>query len=158
MTEGYLQIMLESLEKKLGVLNQILSLEKEQLEIALQENVDMERYDETVDRKGELVDELNRLDEGFTNTYELVKDEVQSHPDKYREIVLKMQDAIREAVDLSVEVQAQETRNKDAISLAISRKRKDLKEKHVNTNAALKYYKSMSRMNTVDPQLMDRKK
>lgn len=150
--------MLESLEKKLGVLHQILDLEKEQLEIALQENPDLEKYDESVDRKTKFMEELDRLDEGFTSTYELVKDEVQSNPAKYREIVLKMQDTIREAVDLSVEVQAQETRNKNAITAAISRKRRNLKEKHVNTNAALKYYKSMSRINTVDPQLMDHKK
>ena len=91
--------MLESLEKKLGVLHQILDLEKEQLEIALQENPDLEKYDESVDRKTKFMEELDRLDEGFTSTYELVKDEVQSNPAKYREIVLKMQDTIREAVD-----------------------------------------------------------
>lgn len=77
MTEDYLQIMVESLQKKNDVLDKITELEKRQLTLALKQPPDLEAYDALMDVKGNLIDELGRLDDGFTHTYELVKDEVQ---------------------------------------------------------------------------------
>lgn len=37
-----------------------------------------------MDEKGELIETLERLDDGFTTTYELVKDTVQKNPEQYR--------------------------------------------------------------------------
>ena len=89
MTEGYIQILIESLEKKLVVLDKIIELDKRQLEIATQQPFDMLVYDKSMDEKGVLIDEINRLDEGFTSTYERIKDEVQANPDKYRAFALE---------------------------------------------------------------------
>ena len=80
MTEDYLQIMIESLEKKIDVLDRVLELDKRQIAIALEQPFDLEKYDKTMDEKGVLIDELNRLDDGFTSTYERVRDEVQANP------------------------------------------------------------------------------
>ena len=45
MTEDYLQIMIESLEKKIDVLDQVLALDKRQIAIALEQPFDMEKYE-----------------------------------------------------------------------------------------------------------------
>ncbi len=145
MTEDYLQIMIESLEKKIDVLDQVLAL-------------DMEKYDKSMDEKGALIDELDRLDDGFTSTYERVRDEVQANPKAYAEKVQRMQDLIRMAVDKGMAVEAQEQRGKQAMKSAIASKRKEIRSMKVSSEAATKYYKSMSKINNVDPQLMDRKK
>ena len=55
MTEDYLQIMIESLEKKIDVLDQVLELDKRQIAIALEQPFDMEKYDKTMDEKGALM-------------------------------------------------------------------------------------------------------
>lgn len=157
MTEAYLQIMIESLEKKNEVLDKIIELDHKQLEIATKDNVNLEEYDESMDSKGKLIDELNKLDDGFTSTYEMVKDEVISNPDKYREMILKMQELIRIAVDKSVEVNTLEARNKKAMQFFVSKKHRDIRSMKVSNAAASKYYKAMSRINDVDPQLMDKK-
>ena len=68
MTEDYLQIMIECLEKKIDVLDRVLELDKRQLAIALEQPFDMEKYDQSMDEKGVLIDELNKLDDGFTST------------------------------------------------------------------------------------------
>mgnify|MGYP000238331230 FL=1 len=60
MTEGYLQILIESLEKKIIVLDQIIELDKKQAEISAHQPMDMEAYDEVVEEKDKLVDEINR--------------------------------------------------------------------------------------------------
>lgn len=158
MTEDYLQIMVESLEKKNCVLDKVIELDKRQLEISMQRPFDMEAYDATMEEKGALIEQLERLDDGFTLTYERVRDEVQANPDKYRSKVLEMRELIRMAIDKGVAVEAQEQRNKQAMQNAIQGKRKEIRHAKISTAAAAKYYKAMSRINEVDPQLMDRKK
>ena len=158
MTEQYLQIMIESLEKKIQVMDKVIELDKRQFDLSVLQPVDMEAYDATMDEKGLLIDELNKLDDGFTNTYELVKNEVQTNPQKYKDKVLVMQELIRQAVEKSVTIQAQEKRNKQAIQNVFAKKRQEINRRKVSSAAATKYYKAMSRINDIDPQLMDRKK
>lgn len=158
MTENYLQIMTESLERKLDVLDRISEVNKRQFEASTRSPFDMEAYDAVMDEKGALIEELNRLDEGFTSTYELVREEVQREPEKYRQKVLRMQELVREAVDKGVSIEAQEKRNKASMETALNTRRKEIRERKVSANAATKYYSAVSRLNNVDPQLMDRKK
>lgn len=158
MTENYLQIMAESLEKKLEVLDHIYEVNRRQFEISSVKPFDVEAYDAVVDEKSTLIDELNRLDDGFTSTYELVRAEVQKEPEKYRQQVMKMQELVRAAVDKSVSIEAQEKRNKASMEVALSSKRKEIKERRISASAATKYYSAVSKINNVDPQLMDRKK
>ena len=74
MTQNYLQIMIECLEKKITVLDQVSELDKRQLEVAMAQPMDLVAFDRTMDEKGVLIDELGKLDDGFTSTYELVRD------------------------------------------------------------------------------------
>ena len=158
MTEGYLQILIESLEKKIIVLDQIIDMDKRQAEISAHQPMDMEAYDEVVEEKDKLVDEINRLDDGFSSTYELIGDEVKNHPKQYREQVLKLQELIRDAVDRGVTIEAQEKRNRAALENVFRMKRQEIKKLKTSASAATRYYKSMSRINDIDPQLMDKKK
>lgn len=158
MTEGYLQILIESLEKKITVLDKVIELDRQQAEISAHQPMDMEAYDKTVDEKGELIDEINRLDEGFSSTFELIGDEVKNNPDKYREQVENLQNLIREAVDKGVTIEAQEKRNRASLENVFRMRRNEIKQMKRSSVAATKYYKAMSRINDVDPQLMDRKK
>ena len=158
MTEGYLQIMIESLEKKVEVLDQIMELNIRQAEISAHQPMDMEAYDKTMEEKGKLIDEINKLDEGFSSTYALVKDEVQKSPEKYRSKVLEMQELIRVAVEKGVTIEAQEKRNRSALETVFRMKRTEIKQLKASNAVAQKYYKSMSKINYVDPQLMDKKK
>lgn len=150
--------MIESLEKKVAVLEQIMELNTRQAQISAHPPMDMEAYDATMEEKGKLIDEINKLDDGFNATYELIKDEVAANPQKYRDKVLEMQELIRVAVEKGVTIEAQEKRNKSAMEVALRMKRTELKQSKVSNSVALKYYKSMSKINYVDPQLMDKKK
>ena len=69
-----------------------------------------------------------------------------------------MQELVRAAVDKSVSIEAQEKRNKASMEAALSTKRKEIKERRVSASAATKYYSAVSKINHVDPQLMDQKK
>ena len=57
MTENYLQIMTESLEKKLEVLDKVYEINKRQLAASTKRPFDAEAYDAIMDEKGGLIDE-----------------------------------------------------------------------------------------------------
>ena len=128
MTEGYLQILIESLEKKNEILDQVIRLDEEQAELSAHQPMDMEAYDQTMESKGKLIEEINKLDDGFSSTFELIADEVKSNPVPYREQVLKLQQLIREAVDKGVRVEAQEKRNRAALENVFRMKRQEIKQ------------------------------
>lgn len=158
MTEDYIQIMLESLEKKIAVLDKISEINKRQYEASSEQPFDLQKYDKIMNEKGKLIEEINSLDEGFTSTYELVREEVTSDPSKYRDKIMLLQDMVRKAVDKGVAVEAQEKRNKTSMEASIAMKRREFRQRKVSQNAALKYYKAAQKINSVDPQLMDKKK
>ncbi len=158
MTENYLQIMIESLEKKIDVLDKALALDKRQLALATAQPFDNDSYNKSMEEKGELIDELNKLDDGFTSTYELVRDEVQANPKAYASQVERMQTLIRMAMDKGVALEVQEKRGKQAIQNVVNAKRLAIKEQKRSVVVARQYYKAMSKINTVDPQLMDKRK
>lgn len=153
----YLQIMIECLEKKIHVLDQIIGLDQRQFEISNHQPMDFEAYDKTMDEKGELIDELNKLDDGFNTTYERVKDEVKAHPQQYKAQVEQLQELIRIAVEKGVTIEAQEQRNKSSMEVSLSMKRNEIKQLKRSRAAVTKYYDAMNRINKVDPQLMDHK-
>ena len=68
--ENQLIILSESLDKKLEVLQKIQDYNKRQEEIFSAENVDMSLFDDAVEEKQRLIDEVVRLDEGFEIMYE----------------------------------------------------------------------------------------
>lgn len=158
MTEGYIQIMIDSLDKKLVILDKIMEINKRQYEVSSAQPFDSQKYDEIMDEKGKLIDEINLLDEGFTSTYDIIKEEINAEPAKYRDKVLLLQELVRKAVDKGVEVEVQEKRNKNSLEASISMTRKELQQKRISRNVALQYYKSSQKINNVDPQLMDKKK
>lgn len=158
MTEGYIQIMIDSLDKKLVLLDKIMEINKRQYEVSSVQPFDSQKYDEIMDEKGKLIDEINSLDEGFTSTYDIIKGEINAEPSKYRDKVLLLQELVRKAVDKGVEVEVQEKRNKNSLEASISMARKELQQKRISRNVALQYYKSSQKINNVDPQLMDKKK
>ena len=50
---------------------------KRQFEASSARPFNAEAYDMIMEEKGKLIDEIERLDEGFTSTYELVREAVQ---------------------------------------------------------------------------------
>lgn len=65
MPEQYLDILEESLKKKIEVLNEIILKNEEQQKILEAEEFEPEVFDQNTQAKGELIDRLNLLDSGF---------------------------------------------------------------------------------------------
>lgn len=158
MTENYLNILEESLQKKLQIMAEIREYNLKQQEIFQSENADLEKFDEYVDRKGELVEQLTVLDNGFEALYQKVSAELSDNRERYAGQIKRLQALVTKVTEESVSIQAQEARNKKLVEQYFSKQREGIRSGRVALKAAYSYYKNMSNTNHVPPQFMDSKK
>ena len=89
--ENQLTILSESLDKKLEVLQKIREYNKRQEEIFSAEKVDMSLFDDAVEEKQRLIDEVVRLDEGFEILYEKLAKELEGNRQRYAAQIRELQ-------------------------------------------------------------------
>ena len=70
--QEYLEIMTQSLTKKLAVLGEIRKKNEEQRIMLLDENLAPADFERNIESKAKLVESLDMLDEGFDHIYERV--------------------------------------------------------------------------------------
>lgn len=157
MTGNYLNVLAESLEKKLQIMEKIQGYSQEQQKIFQEENIALERFDEYVDKKSGLLEELTALDNGFEALYQNVAVELEGNREQYAPQIKRLQELVTRVTEESVAIQAQEARNKKLVEDYFSKERAELAKSRKNSQAAFDYYKSMSRSNALPPQFMDSK-
>lgn len=158
MSEQYLNILKESLVKKLDVLEEILRISSRQKEILSAAPVDYEEFDRCVDDKDICIEQLNKLDEGFESLYQKVSQEINANRQYYAEWIRSCQQLITQITEKSVEIQAMEARNKQMIEEQFRRDRKEFGQGKRSVEVARNYYRNMSQTQVVPPQYMDWKK
>lgn len=157
-TGTYVKIMRESLERKQRYLTEILKLTNEQSVIATAEKFDEEQFSELVEKKDVLIDNLNEIDKGFSSVYDRVRIEIQRDPVAYRDELLAIQNLIRICVDLGMQIEAVEERNRAVMEQVFSAKFQGVRQMKQSKTVANKYYKSMANGMVNDSLLYDRKK
>ncbi len=156
---NYVNILMESLQKKIEILNEIIKLNEEQKAIITKEKLDMDRLDDNIRDKGELIDRLNMLDDGFQTVFERVQDELTTNREQYHDEILKMQSYIKKITEQSMTIKAVEQRNKVEMEKQFNTVRSNIKKSRTSNRAASDYYKGMSGIGQqVEPQFMDSKK
>ncbi len=158
MENNYVQILVESLQKKTHILSQIIEKSQEQYDIFQSEPVDLDGFEKYTMQKTDLIQKLDELDIGFEILYKRVKETLNANKSLYAKEIIKMQQMITVITDQSVKIQAMERKNKTTIEAYFSHARKRLRASQKTTAAASNYYKNMNRVNRVDPQILDTKK
>lgn len=153
----YIAILIQSLEKKKELLDKIIAKNKEQKYLFEDEGSDPDRLEENMKEKGEFIDQLNELDEGFQQIYDRVKMTLQGNKDSYKEEIRTMQRLITEITEKSATVQAQEQRNRALAEKRFANVKKGIRKARTSNQAASRYYKSMANLNVVDSQFLDEK-
>ena len=159
MTSNYLEMMADSLARKIAILENMEQINMEQKHLFEQgDAMDDDAFDASVNRKGELIDEIDRLNDGFTALFEKVKAEIGNNKAKYATQIKGIQEQIRRVTELSNSVQAQETRNKAIADRYFNEARAKLLEGKRTSGTAMKYYQTMSKSANIQPQFFDNKK
>lgn len=155
--DNYLSLLKDSLVKKDRFLAEILELSKKQAEVVKEKTVDWDEFDRIVELKGEKIDKIMELDEGFELLYNNIKSNLHGNEQKYSKEISTIKELIKSVTEKSASVQALEMRNKAIIEAAFANARKEIKQTKLGQKAALNYYNKMNNINTIDPQLMDKK-
>lgn len=156
--ESQLSILSESLDKKLQVLQKIIEYNKLQEQSFQSGTAKLEDFDEAVEQKGRLIEEISKLDQGFELLYARLAEELQGNREHYRAQIQTLQQKIARVTELSVTIQAQEQRNKKLVEEFFARERRNIRESRKASKVAYGYYKSMSGANYIQPQIYDSKK
>lgn len=156
--ENSLNVLSDSLDMKIEVLKDIQEYNEQQRKAFEEGEPDIDSFDEAIEAKGQLIERLERLDEGFEVLYEKVAEQLKEDRQRYAAQIKAIQDKITVITDMSVSIQAEEARNKQLIEQYFANKRQDIKKSRIGSKAAYDYYKNMSGANVAAPQYMDSKK
>ena len=154
----YITILAESLKKKNTVLDEIQKANEEQKQILADENLTPDAFEKTLEKKADLIEELNKLDEGFEQVYEKVREELKDHMEQYAEQIRQMQTEIQKITDKTVAIQTEELRNKQLIENKFSSIKKQIREVKSSQKAVNTYYRNMMNRGVMKAQFLDRKK
>ncbi len=154
--DKYLNVLKDSLIKKEKILDDLISMSEEQAVIVKEKNVNWDKFTEIVDKKGELIDEIMKLDDGFETLFARIKDNLEDKKEKYKDIIAEIKKLVKSITEKSAKLQAIEYRNKTTIEVAFNEARKEIRQSKLGQKAAADYYNKMNKINTIDPQLMDK--
>lgn len=157
-SKQYVRMMIESLEKKSEILSQMMVLNAKQAALIEKEQCEGEDFEHILNEKAELIQLLNRMDEGFEALYGRMRDSLNGQKELWQEEIIRLQELIGEITDKSLAVQAGEERNRRAIETQFAAIRSNMQRSRTANRVAADYYKSANKMNFSDPQFMDKKK
>lgn len=156
--ENYLDILEQSLKKKLGVLNQIREKNEQQRILLLDKELTPEDFEENINQKAALVDELNLLDEGFEEIYARIQQQLNAGKERYQEQIQRLQEQIREVTAAGSSIQAEEQRNYKLAQKKFESVKKQVREVKASHKAVSQYYRNLTQAHQVEAQFLDNKK
>ena len=112
-SSSYIEILKESLKKKISVLDQIAEQNRIQAELAKATEFDYDVFSKTLEAKEALIKQINALDAGFQSVFDRIKEALQQS--EHKEEIKQLQALVKEITDKSMDIMAQEKRNKEAI-------------------------------------------
>lgn len=143
-TVTYLNIMIDTLKKKEVLLNELKATTINQAAILEKDDFDADSFDTTIDEKQGKIDELLKLDDGFMEMYNKVKNTLVADGKDYAIEIEQAKALIKKQTDLSVELQALEEKNRVKLSVHLSKGRQKGKNFRTSSRTAAAYYKNMS--------------
>lgn len=155
--ENYIRMLEDGLNKKVEILAELQEKNKEQAAILKDDGSSPDDLDSNIEQKSVLVEQLIRLDDGFEQLYQRVKEELDENRQQHAEAIARMQELIKKITDYSARVEAQERHNHDLAKEKFSSVRTQIREVQQNKKLVSSYYQNMMRVNYIDPQFMDSK-
>ena len=100
-------------------------LQKDMLE---NPDLDPDELEENLNRKADLVEQLSKLDDGFSQIYDRVRADLTENRGAYSEDIAQMKRDITAIMDKSTAIQSQEKRNQVLMQQKFTSVKKQIKE------------------------------
>ena len=154
----YIDILIGTLNRKNHILEEIIKLTMLQERYLNEPDMDMDFFDDTLEKKAELIRGLDELDDGFEAIYKRVSEELKTKKENYKDKILKLQELIKEVTDKGIRLEALEQQNKRKIETYFSSKKQEIKEFKKSNESVANYYKSMADNPQGESLFLDQKK
>ena len=154
----YLELLIQSLKKKLLLLNQIIVLNQQQKEMLMDENLDPDTLDVNVREKDELISQVTQLDDGFDEVYAHIADLMKKNHSDYEEELDRMRELIRQIMAKDASIRTDEQRNYELAQKKFARVKKQIREVKTSQKMVNRNYQNMMQQRQADIQYMDNKK
>lgn len=154
----YLEVLIQSLKKKLMILNRISVLNQDQRDILQDENSDPDAFDVNVRDKDRLVSQIVELDAGFDEVYAHIKDLMERDHSAYEEQLQEMRELIRLIMAKDASVRAEEQRNYALAQRKFASVKSKVREVKASQKMVNSYYRTMMGQKSEDSMFLDNKK
>lgn len=154
----YLELLIQSLKKKLLILNKISILNQDQRAILQDENADPDAFEINVRDKDDLVSQIVALDAGFEEVYAHMKTLMEREHSAYEPELEQMRELIRQIMARDASVRAEEQRNYKLAQQKFANVKKQVREVKASQKMVNSYYQNMMKQSRYAPQYMDKKK
>lgn len=158
MMGNYLQILQDSLVKKLELLDEIEKKSLEQSDMIKEPNVDLALVDFNMDEKAKLIDDVLALDDGFESIYEKIREQLIANKEQFKPQINALQNLIEKVTEKSASIQAIEARNKAQMEVVFASQKREVQSRRNAMSVAKDYYQTMNKVKHVSPQFLDQKK
>lgn len=155
---SYIEILKQSLTKKIELLDTIMALNVLQKDMLENPDLDPDELEENLNRKADLVEQLSKLDDGFSQIYDRVRTDLAENRGAYSDDIARMKRDITAIMDKSTAIQSQEKRNQVLMQQKFTSVKKQIKEVKKSRQAVNSYYRNMMKMGTPDATFLDDKK
>lgn len=156
-SDNYVKILVNTLQKQVEVLQEILKVTQEQNKIAHMSEFDELLLEETLNQKEILIANLNKLDAGFTAIYGRVKSEIKLNQEQYKKELVEVQKLIKESTDLGMLIKVLEERNREKMIQCFSNQHKKYNAKNTAATVASHYNQTMNQSKVANSYFMDKK-
>ena len=154
----YLEVLIQSLKKKLMILNRISVLNQDQRDILQDENADPDAFDINVRDKDRLVSQIVELDAGFDEVYAHIKGLMERDHSAYEEQLQEMRELIRLIMAKDASVRAEEQRNYALAQRKFASVKSKVREVKASQKMVNSYYRTMMGQKSEDSMFLDNKK
>jgi flagellar protein FliS len=158
LAHSYIEILKQSLTKKIELLDTIMALNVLQKDMLENPDLDPDELEENLNRKADLVEQLSKLDDGFSQIYDRVRADLTENRGAYSEDIAQMKRDITAIMDKSTAIQSQEKRNQVLMQQKFTSVKKQIKEVKKSRQAVNSYYRNMMKMGTPGSTFLDDKK
>ena len=160
MEEGmrYIRILKESLQKKERILKNLLELTRQEEDYINNPEFDLDVFDELIAVKQDVINELDKVDEGFEVTYERIGAYLNEHKKEFSSSIAELQNQIRKITSLSVSIQKLEEQNRVKLQDIFAKKQQEINKMQKSNKAVGNYIDIMSGSSTGQSMLFNAKK
>lgn len=142
-----LDILINSLNKKISYLEDILKRTKEQSSLLDKDELDLRVFNNIMNNKQNRIDKIFEIDNGFQEMFNKVKGYLNTNGELYKEQIKLMKEYILKIGELGVEIKVLESKNKTKFQLITNGKKSKVKEYRNNKNVVSNYHSNINNQN-----------